>query len=296
MTPLLLDIKRNSLDDGPGVRSVVFFKGCPLSCVWCQNPEAIARGPQLQRDVEACAGCGACQRACPHGVARPADTVEARADCQRCGVCVEACPAAARRIAGEAKAIEQIVAELLEDEPFYRRSGGGVTLSGGEATLFCADAGAIAQALCGAGVHVLLETCGLFSWRSFSERLLPYLTTVYFDLKLADPLAHGEYCGADNGSIVQNLGRLATSGVELLPRVPLVPGITDSADNLEALAAIITDAGLSRVALLPYNPLWLAKRRGLGMELPYAHEAWMESAAVEACERTMEQAGLELVR
>ncbi len=293
----ILDIQHNSLDDGPGVRSVVYFKGCPLSCVWCQNPESIDRRPELQRDVAACCGCRACERACPDGVACPADEAQASADCDVCGLCAEACPAAARRVAGDERAVKAVVEELLEDAPFYRHSGGGVTLSGGEPTAQLEGAGAIAQRLHAAGVHVLLETCGHFAWGPFSERLLPHLSTVYFDLKLADPIAHQRHCGVDNARILDNLERLAREGaVEVLPRVPLIPGITEGADNLEALGAVVREAGLSRIALLPYNPLWPSKRRGLGMELPYAHDEWMSAEAVEACERAMRRSGLELAR
>lgn len=301
--PLLLDLKRNSLDDGPGIRSVVFFKGCPLTCDWCQNPEAISTRAELQRDVAACDGCSGCLPACPQGVARPAALAEDRDSCQRCGACVDACPSAARRIAGQALSRKSVLAQLLLDEPFYRRSGGGVTLSGGEPTLFPDFAGDLAADLTRAGVHVLLETCGLFAYDRCAEVLLPHVSKIYFDLKLADPAAHQHHCGAsrpgrdkDQPCIVENLERLVAAGHEVLPRIPLVPGITDDPDNLEAIAMIIRRAGLQRVALLPYNPLWISKRRGIGMPLPYAHDAWMTPAELAACEQTIEAQGLEVVR
>lgn len=295
--PLLLDIKRNSLDDGPGIRSVVFFKGCPLSCVWCQNPESLSPKAELQRDVEACAACGACETACPHGVARPAAQVQDREQCRACGECVDPCPAAARRIAGRAVQVGEALEQLLEDAPFYRRSGGGVTFSGGEPTMFVEHAGELAAELRRNDIDVLLETCGQFPWEPFAAKLLPHLTTVYFDLKLADPDAHRRHCGTDNTRIHDNLARLVDAAtVDILPRIPLVPGITDSPDNLTALAAIIRKLGLKRVSLMPYNPLWLAKRRGLGLPVAYAHAEWMVADAVHGCEETVQASGLELVR
>jgi len=293
--PYVLDIKRSSLDDGPGIRSVVFFKGCPLRCVWCQNPESIAPGPQLQRDAAACAACGACERACARGVARADVTDEARDECAACGDCVDECPAGARRMAGAPMNLAHVLEQLFDDAPFYRRSGGGVTLSGGEPTLHCEDAGSIAKELKDAGIHVLLETCGHFAWSRFESHLLPYLSTIYFDLKIADARAHREHCGVDNQRIHDNFRRLAAcERIELLPRIPLVPSITDGQDNLVALAKLVQQAGLTRVALLPYNPLWISKRRGLGMAVPYGHHAWMTESDVRACVEIVRECGLEV--
>lgn len=290
--PLIVDLKRNALDDGPGIRSVLFFKGCPLRCVWCQNPESLRLEAEIQRDASACAGCGRCRAACPPKRARPAAEREDGADCRLCGRCVEACPANARRVAGTGRGVDDLVAALLRDEVFYRRSGGGVTFSGGEPTLFPELAGAIAQRLRARGVHVLLETCGHFPWEGVREHLLPHLSAVYFDLKLADPEQHRRHTGVDNARIHENLRRLATSGTDLLPRVPLVPGITDAPENLRALADLLRGLGLRRAALLPYNPLWLGKRRALGLELPYAHDAWMSPADVARCARVFAEAGI----
>lgn len=295
--PLIVDIKRNSLDDGPGIRSVVFFKGCPLRCQWCQNPEAMSPLAQLQREPERCAGCGACQARCPERVARAAGEPEPRrASCRACGACVEACPIAARRIAGQHHRLEELIELLLQDEPFYRRSGGGVTLSGGEPAVHARWVGALAAALADRGVHLLVETSGQFAWPAFERELLPHLSAIYFDLKLGDDEAHRRFTGHGNERIRANLARLAhLAAPELLPRVPLIPGITDGRDNLEALAALLVDLDLPTVALLSYNPLWVDKRRALGLELPYARRDWMPSAEVDRCAEVFREAGLAVI-
>ena len=293
---LVVDIKRNSLDDGPGIRSVVFFKGCPLSCVWCQNPESLSPLAQLQRLSGPCLACGACRRACPREVARPVAEGEAAGGCKLCGACVEACPAGARRIAGTPYEREALVALLKRDAPFYAHSGGGVTLSGGEPTLHMRYVGALARRLKEEGIAVLLETCGVFGWKGFARHLLPHLDTIYFDLKLADAGRHRRYTGLDNGVILANLERLVASGFpDLMPRLPLIPGITDTSENLQGVAAIMGLLKLGRMALLPYNPLWLDKGRALGLELAYAHDSFMAAEEVARCREFMKQAGIEII-
>jgi len=292
--PVVVDVKLNSLDDGPGVRTVVFFKGCPLRCAWCQNPEALSPWPEVQRDPDRCLGCGACATACPQQVAQPAGLPEG-AGCRVCGRCAEACPPAARRVAGSARTVEDLVEVCGRDLPFYRQSHGGVTLSGGEPTLYPAFAGRLAAALRGRGIHVLVETCGHFGWAAVARHLLPHVDAVYFHLKIADPAAHRAHTGRDNALIFANLARLAAAGLPVLPRTPLVPGLTDGDDNLRALAAHVRAAGLARMALLPYNPLWVPKRRALGLPLPYARTDWMPAAAVAHAREVVRAAGVEVV-
>jgi pyruvate formate lyase activating enzyme len=295
--PLVVDVKRGSLDDGPGIRTVVFFKGCPLRCAWCQNPETLDLRAEVQRLPSSCIGCRSCTAACPVDRARPAPEGEdAERSCRVCGACVDACPSAARRIAGEVIGEEELAARLLRDRVFWVRSGGGVTLSGGEPTLFSAAVGRLAARLRAEGVHVLLETCGLFPWESFARDLLPHLSAIYYDLKLADPERHRRWTGRDNVVIHSNLRRLAAlrPGPELLARVPLVPGVTDDAENLRALAVLAREAGLSRLVLLPYNPLWIAKRQAFGLPMPYAHATWMSSEQIARCAAVVQSEGVEV--
>jgi pyruvate formate lyase activating enzyme len=293
--PLVVDVKRGSLDDGPGMRSVVFLKGCPLRCVWCQNPETVRPRAEIERLPGSCIGCRSCETACPAGRARPAAETESARDCRVCRACVDACPSAARRVSGEAMTAAALVARLLRDAPFYRRSGGGVTLSGGEPALYPEWLGEVARSLRERGVHVLLETCGHFEWARFAEHLLPHVSTIFFDLKLADPARHARFTGRTNERIHENLRRLvAGRAADVLPRVPLVPGITDDEENLRALAALVRALGLRRMALLPYNPLWVPKRRALGGRLEYDRETFMSDEELARCRSVVTGAGLEL--
>jgi pyruvate formate lyase activating enzyme len=299
-TALIADIRRNALDDGPGIRSTVFFKGCPLRCVWCQNPETLSRRPQLQRRGDVCLACGSCAERCEQGAVRleAGERLHDAARCRVCGSCVEVCPPGALRVVGTHYTAQRLVQLLLEDEPFYRNSGGGVTFSGGEPTLHLDYLVRVSRSLKEHGVNLLLETCGHYRGPAF-EALLPLLDTIYFDVKLADPALHEQYTGRDNRRILDNLKRLADEpGVRarVLPRVPLVPGITDTPDNLATVGRTLRRLGFERVALLPYNPLWPQKRSELGLDRSsYNHPGFMQPAQVAACQRLVADLGLETV-
>lgn len=280
--PQIANIKRNSLDDGPGIRSTVFFKGCPLSCVWCHNPECIKAKPELLYRAELCIGCRDCTRACPSGAIGPDGPAALnRTVCELSRVCVDECPAGALELVGENGDIDAMLEVLLRDKVFFDSSGGGVTLSGGEATLFCEFAGALAGQLQTKGIHVLLETCGHFDWQQFDTTLRQHLNLIYVDLKLIDASAHKKFCGKDNKTILDNLDRLIGGGAEVLVRIPLVPGITDTSDNLSGTAAFLRERGVNRVALLPYNPLWKTKSEGLGRDIRYDHDSWHSEDQLE---------------
>jgi pyruvate formate lyase activating enzyme len=292
--PLVVDVKVGSLDDGPGLRSVVFVKGCPLRCAWCQNPETLSRLAEVQRLPARCVRCGACIAACPPAVARPATIPEDRSWCTRCGACVAACASGARRIAGEPVTPEALADRLLRDRPFFARSGGGVTLSGGEPGLFPAWCGALAERLRAAGVHVLMETCGAFSWPQVDTYLRAHVDAWYVDLKLEDPERHRRATGQGNARIHANLRRLVDAGATVLPRIPLVPGLTDDAANLRGLAARIQGLGLREVALLPYHPLGREKRVGLGQTAGAAGgpDRFLSRAELLSARSVLEAAGL----
>jgi pyruvate formate lyase activating enzyme len=243
----------------------VFLKGCPLACRWCHNPEALDARPEVAFHPRLCVADGACARACPSGAIDGAVPGRVdRARCRRCGRCAEACPSTALRLVGEPVSPEQLVARLLRDRAFYDTSGGGVTFSGGEPTLHLSYVASVARALRRERVHVLVQTCGEFELEPFRAELLPWVDLLHFDLKLADPAAHRRETGRDNARILRNFRALAAEvPSRLVARVPLVPGITATPENLSALGALVRAAGC-RHALLPWNPGAGAKRALLG--------------------------------
>lgn len=267
--PQVFDLRRFALDDGPGIRSVAFLKGCPLSCVWCHNPESLRPEAEILFQQDKCLGCGECARICPCEAIGEGGPPMAREQCIACGSCAEVCPSLALTRKGETVPVEDLVERLLADRVLYETSGGGVTFSGGEPTLHGAYLAAALRALKAEGVHTLLETCGLFDPAVFFAEILPHLDLIYFDVKFVDERLHRRYTGCGNRLILKNLAALAEAAPDrLLPRVPLVPGITASEENLTAIAAHLRGLGLRRVAHLPYHPGGLAKRRALDLPVP----------------------------
>ncbi|WDP90351.1 MAG: glycyl-radical enzyme activating protein [Desulfobacter sp.] len=270
-TPLILDIKGNSLDDGPGIRSVVFFKGCPLSCAWCHNPESKIAGPQISFDPERCVGCGTCMKVCgENALASDNPFFVDREKCTLCFDCAGACPARALERVGRPMTVDQVVSQAVRDKVFFEVSGGGVTFSGGEPALFPEFLGRAAEALKERGIHVLVETCGLFDMDQFEARVYPHLDLIYFDIKLMAPEAHRQYCGRSNRLILENFQilyrRYLNGGVPVVPRTPLIPGITDTRENLSAILDFYRSQKVRAARLLPYHPLWREKHTKLGIE------------------------------
>ena len=275
--PLIVDVKRYSLEDGPGIRSVVFFKGCPLRCVFCHNPETQAPGPEIVFSTEECILCGACARICPNNaISLESEGRIDRTKCDNCGKCVQVCPGKGLRLAGASYQVEELLELLLRDRAFYRHSQGGVTLSGGECTLYPDYLEALLKHLKPFKIHVVLETSGFFSYEIFKQKVLPYLDMIYYDLKIADPKAHKHFTGHSNKKIIENLSRLVQeTGVKVIPRVPLIPSITATRENLEGIARILKKMGLSNAVLLPYNPMGISKYKMIGRPEPLIPERFM---------------------
>ena len=300
--PLILDVKGNALDDGPGIRSVVFFKGCPLACVWCHNPESKRALPELAFDAKACTGCEACLAVCEAGaLARRNPGYVDRRICRQCFACAAVCPSGALEQVGQVMPVEGLIEKLLRDKPFYDTSGGGVTFSGGEPTLFMPYLSSLAATLQAVGVSTLLETCGHFDGERFEALVLPHLDAIYFDLKLFDRELHKRYCGLPNDRILANFLRLGAlsrgNHFALLPRIPLVPGLTATRTNMRAWAAFLKTHRIGQVKLLAYNPLWPAKAARIGEDNPHAATAtlqdWMPPADVARLEGLFHEAGIE---
>jgi pyruvate formate lyase activating enzyme len=288
MKPLILYIKRNCLDDGPGIRTTVFFKGCPLSCAWCHNPESRRATPELSFSPDKCIGCETCVATCPHGATgRDNPGFIDRGKCKLCFSCAAACPSRARERLGVEMAADEIITMLKRDMPFFRTSGGGVTLSGGEPSLYMDFCSELLQKSKAIGVHTLIETCGQFDYNNFECKLMPFLDAIYADVKLVDSAAHEKYCGIGNEKIIVNIKSLiaaeSAGGAPVLPRVPLVPGVTATDANLAGIAEFLKDCGARRVALLPYNPTWHGKSLSIGAAPAFETDKWMGADEIARC-------------
>ncbi len=265
---IVSDISRGSLHDGPGVRTVVYLKGCGLRCRWCHNPETFSGTPELLFAPVRCIGCRRCLEVCPeHHLEQDGRHVYLREGCRACGRCAEACPAGALRVSGERMTATRVFAAVDRDAPFYRRSGGGVTVSGGECLLQPEFTATILSMCRDAGIDTAIETALFVPWESV-ETVLPFLCRVYADLKLPDDARHREYTGQDGAGIRENLGRLCRIGIPVTVRIPLIPGVNDGAADLRGFAGILEalGEGLREVELLKYNPLAGSKYEMTGRE------------------------------
>lgn len=261
---LVFDVQRFSIHDGPGIRTVVFFKGCGLDCKWCQNPEGRRRVPELSYHADRCvAGCSACVQACPEQALL--DRVDDRvrwAACTHCGACIDPCPSGALEIVGELRTVDDLLGEILLDQPFHAASGGGLTLSGGEPVLHAAFLAQLLPKARAAGLHVALETGGQYRFEAL-EGLLPLLDLVLYDVKAGGRERHLKLVGHDDRQIQDNLRRLLRAapghGVEVEVRMPVVPGLNDGDESVEILATELSELGVEALTLLAYNHLWEAK-------------------------------------
>jgi pyruvate formate lyase activating enzyme len=252
---ILFDVKRFALHDGPGIRTTVFFKGCPLSCSWCHNPESQSRGPELMSWEGRCIGCGACVSVCPVGaiLMRDGSAWTDRDRCTACGTCAAACPADARAIVGETWSVSRLLGEIEKDLLFYDESGGGVTLSGGEPLAQASFAASVLAACQERRIHTAVDTCGYAEWEDL-QRIARVTDLFLYDVKHADNGRHRELTGVSNERILENLRRLSGEGCTLWIRVPIIPGLNDTQEELVALGGVV--AGLESVEalhLLPFH-------------------------------------------
>ena len=286
----VLDIKRYAIHDGPGIRTTVFLKGCPLSCEWCHNPESQRERPEILYYEERCTLCGACVSSCTQGAIRIADdrlTLD-QSLCIGCGDCVAACPNGARELAGRRMSVGQVIAEVDKDTLFYEESGGGVTFSGGEPLMQADFVRAVALRCAELEIHTALDTSGYAS----KEELMKVANVIdlfLYDVKTMDNAAHIAYTGVPNRTIIENLRTLDELGKRIWIRYPLVPGVNDDERSLLDLIDLITSMkSVERVNVLPYHRAGAGKYTRLGREYLFSgtEEPSAEDAASYIARRT----------
>ena len=268
MTGLTFDIHRFSLNDGPGIRTTVFFKGCYLKCEWCHNPESQSFKPQLSFNPEKCLHCFECVKACPNNAQKIKDNkhfVE-WALCDLAGKCVEVCPSGALKIIGNSTEVEFIISEVMKDKKYYDKTGGGITISGGEPMAQFEFTRQLLMKARKEGLNTVLDTCG-YGEKSHYKEILPYVDLFLFDYKLTDEKLHKEYTGATNNEILANLDFLYSNGASIILRCPLIPGINDNEEHLKGIKEIIKKYPLLKsVELMPYHNMGRDKASRVGME------------------------------
>lgn len=257
MKPLVTNIQKYSIHDGDGIRTSVFFKGCPLKCVWCHNPEMQAFQKQVLTNREKCTGCGFCVKGCPNGAIRMEDgkAVTDRSLCGGCGACTDYCLRNIREVAGQEYEVRDLVKELKKDQMFYEQSGGGITLSGGE--VMCMDMEYIeklVKALDDQGITVMIDTCGYAPYDNF-RRILPYVNTFLYDIKAIDSEVHKKYMGVGNELILENLEKLSADQGRIYIRIPVIREVNGDEESMQAVIDWLKahDIHVAQVNLLPYH-------------------------------------------
>ena len=265
----VFSIERYAIHDGEGIRTVVFLKGCPMKCLWCANPEGIYFEQKLLYTKSRCIGCDECVGTCPEGALTFKDNglrID-RGICVACGLCVNQCYPGALVLDSCDMTISEVMDEVVKDTIFYRYSrNGGITLSGGEPLnqpVFCRE---LLKSCKEMSIHTTIETCGDYSW-SVLQQVIPYLDMVFYDLKHIDPVVHRKITGRDNQNVIENIKKLSKSALPIVIRIPIIPGLNDSAENIYQIARFVyTLENVNNVELLPYHQLGITKYRKLGEE------------------------------
>lgn len=289
---LIFNIQKFSLHDGPGIRTTVFMKGCPLSCKWCSNPESIKPYPELMTHDIKCIRCGKCVEACPQEAIKVIDDLRRvdRSKCNLCMDCVKVCPSGALQQSGSYISLDELVAEVEKDRLFYLNSGGGVTFSGGEPLLQWEFIREALRRCKEQGLHTVLDTTGCASW-DIMERVLDYVDLVLYDVKHIDPDKHREYTGVDNQLIMDNAVK-TTAKVRTWLRIPVIPGFNDSEADIRRIVEFGKELSIEKISLLPYHAFGEHKYESLGRDYPWKGTQPPPEEYIQQLQEIVETCGL----
>lgn len=279
----ILNIQHFCLDDGPGIRTAVFLKGCPLKCVWCHNPESQSFHREQMYRKDRCMNCMACAAVCPQKCHRSEGQMHIfeRRDCKNCGLCSNVCEFEAMSTAGRKISADEVMEEILSEKVFYEQSGGGVTLTGGEPLAQPDFTLEILRRCRQTGIHTCVETCG-FAPKETVERIAKYTDLFLFDYKLTDGKLHLKYTGADRKVITKNLQLLQELNVPVVLRCPMIPGINLEVGHYLGIAEAAAEHGnIIEIQLEPYHPLGVGKNEALGKTPDYTRTEFLEKKELE---------------
>lgn len=268
--PLVINIQKCSIHDGPGIRTTVFFKGCPLKCIWCHNPESQVYTKEVLYNEEKCSRCEVCMKKCPHqAIYKDGNDICLKRDtCELCGTCLDYCVNNAREIAGTEYSVNELMKEISKDVMFYEESGGGVTLSGGEVMTQNPEyIEKIARMCHNKGISVVIDTCGYAKFENY-EKILPYVDLFLYDIKLIDEEKHIKFTGLSNDVILRNLKCLSEKGSNINIRIPLIEGVNvdEKNEEVEKIIAFLKPLNIKSVNLLPYHNIGMHKYKKLDMD------------------------------
>lgn len=289
----VMEIERFATKDGPGIRTVVFLKGCPLHCPWCANPESQRDKPELMFFANKCVGCGGCAAACPHGARSLVNgkSVTDFSKCMLCGRCVTSCPQSALKLSGTEMTEEEVLAEVLRDKDYYDASGGGLTVSGGEPLRQAAGVKTLFTLAKQSGISTAVETCGMFPTEAL-DQLSGLIDLFLFDVKSGNPGKLKEVTGADLHLVKRNLGRAVQSGAEVIARVPVIPGFNHDEASMREIMEVITAVGVTKMDLLPYHTLGKNKYAALLREYPMGDVGMLKKTDLEPWKELVKEYGI----
>lgn len=295
LTAPITRIQRYSVHDGPGIRTVVFFKGCPLACKWCQNPETQSVSIDLMLNPELCIGCSACVNVCPQHKAKTLleDRNPDRSACVRCGSCSNVCYSGAREMNGVQMTVQQVLSEVNREAVFYKNSGGGLTVSGGEPLMHSKFVRELFLEMKRFGVSTAIETCGYAPWKAIEE-IVELTDTFLFDVKALDPEVHERFTGKRNELILKNLKKIAARGANIVLRFPLIPGVNDNQSMYEGLAQLAKELNIKMVHIMPFHQMGSSKWDGMGMDYSFRDTKPLSMDVARAAETAIAAHGIEV--
>lgn len=290
---VITDIQRFSVHDGPGIRTIVFFKGCPLRCRWCQNPETWNIEPEILYYEDMCIHCGRCVTVCPvQAITMNKQNIHMnRNACIRCGACSGICYAGAMKAVGTLMSPDEILQAVLKDRTFYKQSGGGVTLSGGECTVYAEFICTLLKKLKEHGIHTAIETCGQFQWNRLEEAI-SYADLFLFDIKVTDPSKSQYYTGQNSNLILENLRRLRSINKHVVLRFPMIPGVNDDDSMLFTIVQLALDNNISELHIMPFHQLGSSKWSALNRQYTCFHTRSPSDSELEHAKKILSSQGM----